>query len=364
MKRSWKKAVCLLLISAMMLCGCRNAAEKKNTKETSGEAYDAGTEGEDSGVEKKEKDSSEDNVKPTEEKAGERENADHAEVDENELFNLYIEINNEMVDYFADVIGSYFECVEFQEEFVPLKEQYQCKSNKGMFYEEMDKAHDMAQKKQQKDDLDEMYLALYPVMRELAETIDCLEGYTGSEKGKEYHAIIWKDYKEYETLSDEFIFKLGERADARREEALEQLEAEGYKGAVAFIRFIMAAQEMQREIHEQVEDDSQILELDLEILQPLYDQYMETAGTCLTLMEDRSEMYREGFPVQSGAYNLIDGSIEDSREALTELFERVRNQEPLKEFELNSAFAADGSIRKFDEAVSDMIDNYNDMLSY
>lgn len=365
MRKLWQRVICLLLISAVMLCGCGKGGERKNLEENGGEVHADDTEREQSGVEKRKTDSSEDNEKPSDENAVEEaETADSPEVDENELFNLYIEINNEMMDHFADVIGSYFEGVEFQEEFVPLKEGDWCMTNKSTFYADMDKANDLVQKKQQKDELDEMYLALYPVMRELAETIDRLEDHTGFEKRKEYHAIIWKDYKEYETLADEFISKLGELADARREETLEQLEAGGYKGAASFTRLIMTAQEIQMAIYEQVEGDTQILELDLEILQPLYDRYLKEVGTCLTLMEDTDEMYQEGFPVQSGAYNMIDGSIEDSRDALMELFERVKNQEPLSEFELNSSFAADGSIAKFDETVSDIIDNYNDMLSY
>ena len=365
MKKLWQRGIFLLLVSAVIFCGCGKGEERKAAEETSGKAQTAPTERKDSEVEKRKKDSSQDNEKPADEKTVEETEApENPEVDENELFNLYVEINNEMVGYFAEVIGSYFEGVEFQEEFGALKEGDWCRSSRSTFYTNMDKANDLVQKKQQKDDLDEMYLALYPVMRELAVTIDRLEDHTSYEKRKEYHAVIWKDYNEYMTLADEFISRLGEVADAKREETLEQLEAQGYKGAAAFTRLIMTAQEIQMVIHEQVEDDSQLLELDLEVLQPLYDQYLREAGTCLTLMEDPEEMYQEGFPVQSGAYSMIDGSIENSREALMELFERVKNQEPLSEFELNSAFAADGSITKFDETVTDIIDNYNDMLSY
>ena len=355
------KVLSVILVSAILLSGCgndlaesiRQTEEGLETEEITAEQEAAETE-------------------PEAEEEPEEKTAEETEDMGNELYNTYVDINNIMVDRFADVIASYFEDVDYQEEFVPLIEDYGCLSNVSTFYAAMDKANELLEKTPEMDALDEAYLELYPVMRELAETLDEVEEYTDMmsyvdddyAKGKEYHAIIWKDCNEYETLGNRFIEELTVVATVRRNEDLERLKEEGYEITYSFVKLIQTAQEIQAAIYEQDLDDSRLLELDIEQLQPLYDQYVEEVRICLDYMEDEEAMYEEGYPIKSAYYGIFGDCVKESKTALTELFERVKNQEALDEFELNSGFAADGSIRKFDETVSEIIDNFNSMLNY
>ena len=289
-----------------------------------------------------------------------------------ELYNTYIEVNNTMVGRFGDVLTSYFKYVEVQEEFVLLDEDYWCLSNISTFYESMDRAYELANQKTQKDELDEAYLELYPVMRELSSTLDEVYQYTDLKsyvdddyaKGKEYHAIIWKDYTQYETLSAAFIEQLSSVAYEKRMEDMQSLKEAGYEGTYSVMKLITTAQEIQDAIYAQGIDDSRLIELDIEALQPLYDQYVEEVQICLEYLADENAMAEEGFPTNSSYYSFFEDAVGKSKLALTELFQRVEKQDPVDEFYLDSYFPDDGTIANFDDTVSDIISNYNSMLGY
>ncbi|NBI70751.1 DUF3829 domain-containing protein [Clostridiaceae bacterium] len=297
---------------------------------------------------------------------------DDAEEAESELYNTYIDVNNVMVDRFSDVISSYFRYVDFQEEFVPLQDDYWCLSNISTFYEHMDDANELAQQKTDKTSLDNAYLELYPVMRDLAEALDEVYDYTDMKsyldddyaKGKELHARIWSDYASYETLADTFINELSVVADQKRDENLERLKEEGYEATYAFTKLITTGQEIQTAIYEQEIDDSQITSLNIEALQPLYDQYVEEVQTCLNYLADTNIMEEEGYPTHSAYYSSFERNIRESKTALTDLFQRVRDQKGFESYELNSAFAADGSIENFFDTLSNIIDDYNRLINY
>lgn len=297
------------------------------------------------------------------------EDADEAE---SALYNAYIDVNNVMVDRYSDVISSYFRYVDFQEEFVPLQDDYWCLSNISTFYDHMDEANELAQQKTDKTSLDRAYLELYPVMRDLAEALDEVYDYTDMKsyldddyaKGKELHARIWNDYASYETLAETFINELSVVADQKRDENLERLKEEGYEATYAFTKLITTGQEIQTAIYEQEIDDSQLTSLDIEALQPLYDQYVEEVQTCLNYLADSEAMENEGYPTMSAYYSSFERNIRESKTALTDLFQRVRDQKGLESYELNSAFAADGSIENFFDTLSNIIDDYNRLINY
>jgi len=303
---------------------------------------------------------------PTETEEGEEAGEDF----ELELFNTYVDINNIMVGDLDNVLSGYFDYVGYQEEFVLEEEDYWCLSVISTFYEYMEQARELAEQKTEKSELDQAYLNLYPVMKELAETLDEVEQYTDMlsyvdddyEKGRELHAVIWKDLQEYEILGNEFINQLAVTAEARREDSLQRMIEGGYEATYAFNMLILTAQDIQDAIYEQGVSDENLMELDLEALQPLYDRYVEAVETALECMEDEDAMYEEGYPVNSAYYSLFDDAIKESKVALTELFRRVKEQTPLEDYEIE--FELEGSLSYFYGTISEIIDDYNEMISY
>ena len=122
---------------------------------------------------------------------------------------------------------------------------------------------------------------------------------------------------------------------------------------------------IQQAIYEQgIEDNSMMLELDTEALQPLYDQYMEEVETVLAYLEDEEALRNEGYPTQSAYYVSFKEAAENSAEELKEIFRKVAEQEAPSDFTISNAFMVDGTISGFDSKVSAMVTDYNRMISY
>lgn len=204
MKRKIIFAVCGAVLFALAAAGCRSHSSGISATENETALEESGKE------ETKEREPGE------ETKAAEDARQPHADEQEGNLHQVYGEISDMMAGRLSDMVNSYFEYVELQEEFALQGPDYWCLSMPESFYGQMDEAARLLGEKEEKDDLDEAYLALYPVMEELARTIDEAADYTekkgyredGFARGKELHEVIWKDFGAYEGLSAVFLDRL------------------------------------------------------------------------------------------------------------------------------------------------------------
>lgn len=309
-----------------------------------------------------------------EEEPEEEEPAALSEEEEQELYNLYIDLNNTMVGRLSSSLAKYFEYVDFQEEFTLLDgEDYFCYSISESTLDDLDRADELVAGKQEKSELDEAYMALSPVVRELIQTLNEVQVYTDEDsfleddfaKGKELHAVVWRTCNEYEPLGTDFIDKLGTVASAQREEDMEQMKEEGYEVTYALVSMISTAQEIQTAIYEQgIEDDSMMLQLDIEALRPLYEQYKEEVQTVLGYLSNEEALNNEGYPTQSAYYVTFEDAVENSEKELDEIFRKVEAQEAPGGYGIVNVFTVDGSIAGFNNKVSAMIDDYNRIISY
>ena len=159
------------------------------------------------------------------------------EEDEQELYNLYVQINNEMIGQVGDAIGEYFYHVEYQEEFSVLDDAYTCFLVSDSFFGNLDRAEELLERKEEHLEVDKAYLALSPVARELGEALNEIYEYTDEKtfleddfvKGKELHKKFFAYCTEYETLGTTFVEELQELADKRREENLAKIKEDGYE---------------------------------------------------------------------------------------------------------------------------------------
>ncbi len=308
-----------------------------------------------------------------EEEPEEEEPQDLTEEEEQELYNLYIGLNNDMVGRLSSSLSKYFEYVDFQEEFTLLDDgDYFCYSLESTL-DDLDQADELVARKQEKTEVDEAYIALSPVIRELIQALNEVQAYTDEDsfleddyaKGKELHAVVWKSCNEYEPLGTDFVEKLSTVASAQRADDLEQLKAEGYEVTYSLVSMISTAQEIQTAIYEQgIEDDSMMLQLDIEALRPLYDQYKEEVQTVLGYLADEEALSNEGYPTQSAYYMTFGDAVENSEKELDEIFRKVEEQEEPGGYGMVNVFTVDGSIAGFNNKVSAMIDDYNRMISY
>lgn len=303
----------------------------------------------------------------------EEEPAALTEEEEQELYNLYVKLNNVMVGRMNESLGKYFEYIDFQEEFTVLRDDYFCYSISDSFFTDLDRADELAEQKPEKEELDEAYQALSPVVRELGTVLNEIYEYADEDtwqeddyaKGRELHATLWSCMNEYETVGTEFLEKLGAVASDQRAAELEQMKEEGYMVTYSIVKMISTAQEIQGAIYDQgIEDDSMMLQLDTEALQPLYDQYMEEVDVVLGYLKDEEALANEGYPTMSAYYVTFEDAVENSREELKEIFRKVAEQEEPGSLGIVNVFTVDGSIAGYDNKVSAMIDDYNRMINY
>lgn len=298
------------------------------------------------------------------------EQADSEDLMDTEMYNAYIDANNLMVDSFYDVLETYFNYVAFQEEFELSDPEYWCS-----YYTENDKkilktAYDLAQAREPKEAVDNAYITLYPVMEKLMDAVNEVEQYTELKsyvdddyaKGKELHAVIWNAYNEFEPLSDTFTEALRVISDEQEAKDLAQMKEEGYEITYTMNILLSQAQDIQTEIYAQDIYDDNVVDLDLEKIQPLYDEFVATVDTLMGYFNDKEMLAQEGFTEGGVDTYHFKSKVEEIKVALTDLVQRVKDNEPLTDFELDSSMPADGSVSNYDDKVSELIDSYNDMF--
>lgn len=294
-----------------------------------------------------------------------------SEEDEQELYNLYVDINNYMVGRLYDSIERYFKYVAFEEEFSLIDKGYTCYSMYVSLLEKIEDAYTMASSKSEKTALDEAFLAMYPSLTTVYDTLDSIYEYSDLKsymdddyaKAKEYHAVLWTAYAEYAATGTAFMDELDIVAQERTIESLKVMEEEGYEVFYNINMMFICAGTIQAELYYQEITDENLIEMDLEEIRPLYDEFVGYVETILSYQNDSEQLRYEGIPEHSGYWITFLSALKDTKVSLTGIIQRVEDQKPVDAYKLNMhAFTGDDTIASFDAGVSKMISDYNNML--
>lgn len=305
----------------------------------------------------------------SEDASEETEAADSSDED-NELYNYYVGVYNMITGGMNEALNGYFDHVPYQAEFTKVDESdYWCYRVTDSDMEMLESAYGLINAKTDKDDLDNAFMELYPVMKDLGQAINEVEDYTNMKsfldddyaKGSELHTRIYDDYQKYDPLSQKYLDvadPIFAEADAKE---LKEMKDQGYEMSYAVSVAINTAQEIQEALYESGVEDKDIIQLDTTAIQPLYDRYVTEVTACTDIYKDPAKMGEDAYLSGNTYLEQCLSSMKDSKVALTDILQRVANQEPVDEAELGFAFAPDGTIAKYDETVSAMIDSYNNM---
>lgn len=353
-----KKNMLSIIISALLICtltACQGMPEimpSSNNPDSTTEVKDSSTE--------------------------ESETADTAaelnEAEELELYNLYVDIYNYMNERMYSSIERYFKYVAFEEEFSLLDDHYTCYSLSDTFLNKIEGAYTMASSKSEKTALDEAFLAMYPSLSTVCDTLESIYEYSDLKsyvdddyaKAKEYHAVLWAALAEYETTSMIFMEELDIIAQERMEASLQIMKDEGY---IVFYNINMmynCASAIQTEFYNQGITDENLIEMDLETIQPLYDEFVGYVEEILAYADDSEQLRFEGIPENSAYWHTFLQSLKNTKVSLTGIIQRVKDQKPVSSFDLNAihSFAGDDTIASFNTGVSEMISDYNVFINY
>lgn len=284
---------------------------------------------------------------------------------EQEKYSAYTAVNNFMVDRLQRVIESYFSRVAYQEEFSVSGGNYWCISLGESLTKKLETAHALSEKEPDLGRLDDSFQALYPVLKELMGALDQVYEYAELKSyvdddyalARELHAVIWRTVNQYPALAGAFMGEVEKAADARLEEALEDFEKNGLVAHYSVLATLLKAKEIQKEIVRQGISDTSLTNLDLEPVQPLYDELVVLVGDTLGYIDDEAQLAREGW--RSASFSIMEDYIKGTKVALTELMQRVREQRPLQSYELNMARSTRGSVSYFYDQLTGLINQYN-----
>lgn len=293
-----------------------------------------------------------------------------------ELYNTYIDINNAMLGRVYDSLDRYFTYVDFESTDFKLIDEssdyYDCYSVSSAL-RDVEAAYEIVSGKGEKDALDQAFLDMYPSISSLLQTLNEISEYTspktyledGYAKSQEQHTALLNVLEEYYTTGDIFIDELSVVASQRQQEELEQLKADGYVVFYSLNMVINLGKDIDNELYNQGVWDENILDMDLTAIQPLYDEFSQYVDEVLAYSENEDALKAEGL---NNAPNLsmFITNMKSARDSLSKVLAKVEAGEPLSEFDtsISSSIMGQCNLSSFEAAVSDMIDNYNRIISY
>ncbi len=293
---------------------------------------------------------------------------------EQELYNSYIEVNNFMLGRVQDSLERYFNYVDIeQDEFTLLDADYDyfdCYSLSEYDIKEVENAYEIASSKSNKTALDEAFLKMYPSLSLVISTLNDIESYTDVksyldddyEKAKEYHTILMGALFDYVDLGDAFMSELDIVASEHQSAAYERMKEEGYEVLYAMNRVLDLANDIESELYEQGVWDENILDMDLEKIQPLYDEFIANVDALLAYDNDEEKLASEGIS-KHGWWSSFIRDLKDTKVSLTEVLQKVKDGEELSYSDtLITQMAGRCSLTSFDAGLSSLINDYNNMI--
>lgn len=303
-----------------------------------------------------------------------------SERDAQQLYNQYIEINNHMVGEINDALTLYSHNVNIEsEEFEFVKENiktYACyypHSAKYLGY--VEEAYETASGKSEKDALDEAYLDLYPSLQKLITILGEMHDYTADDgfladdyaKSQEQHTALMGVLEEYLTYGEAFVNELNTVASQREREELEQMKEEGYEVFYALNMAMLSAEDLYNELYRQGIGDENVLDMDLTLIQPLYDEFASYVDQVLQYDQDKEKLKQEGLYVSVDGmrdWGFFVTALQNTHKSITEVLEKVEAGEPLDMIDIRISGSGNGSVSSFVEGLSETIDYYNKLVAY
>ena len=296
------------------------------------------------------------------------------------LYNNYIEINNHMLGGINDALAQYFSNVNIEsEDFELVKESinhyfcYYPHAAKYLGYAQ--DAYEAASGKSEKDALDQAYLNLYPSLQKLITVLHEIHTYTADDgfleddyaKSQEQHTALMDVLGEYLMYGETFLDELKTVAIQREREELEQLKAEGYEVFYTVIMAMYTAKDISAELYRQGIGNENILDMDLTLIQPLYDEFTTYVEQVQQYDQDRDKLKEEGLYVGvEGMKNwgFFMTALQNTHKSITAVLEKVQEGEPLDMIAIRISGSGHGSVSSFEEGLTEIIESYNKLVAH
>lgn len=281
------------------------------------------------------------------------------EVVEAAKYNIYVQMNNKIVDV-LDTLYSYYEVVEYADEFALIADSpYTYKYDISPYNTDLlDDAAYVATLEPALEPLDELTLKIIDPMRTLMDTFSAIYrdyDYAADQyaKPKEYHKAIQANAAIFEILADLYMDAIQEISSERVQAGEQRMLDEGRALAYGFSHSITVVKKLVNACYDQGVDDYNLLELDLEAIRPLYQELLDTIEAYKAAAEDKNQLMEESMTAD-GAYH-IGTQIDRMASAIEWMIKQVEGQylasDPGRSYL--------GSLMFVNEVLADCIDLYN-----
>lgn len=291
-----------------------------------------------------------------------------------ELYNSYINVYNFLVSQLNSSVERYFKYVNYEEEFslAEGKTDYDTHSIGDSKIEEVEKAYKLLADKTDKNALDDAFLNMYPSLTTMMDCLNDIYNYTDMKsyldddfaKGKELHGVLWTSLNEYLAAGEVFDEELVKTEKEQRVKSLQKLKDQGLEALYAISVMIDSAQAVQAELYDQEVYDGNILDMDMEKLQPLYDEFIQNVDTVLEVCKDESKLSDEGIPIHSAYWGTFLSDMKDTKKSLTSVIQKVKEQTPLTQSDTLITRQGNTSLASFESGISAMVNDYNHFINY
>ena len=270
-------------------------------------------------------------------------------------YNIYVEMNNEIVEVLENIYG-YYEVVEYADEFAFVPDtSYSYKYDISPFDSSLvDDALLVAGMEPAFETLDELTTQIAEPMRALMDTFDeiysCYDFADNQyAKAKEFHAVIQANVDAFEALAYTYMDAVDvvavERTAAEEQKMLEEGRIIIYNASHA----ITVTRQLLNECYNQGVYDDNIQELDLTSIYPLHEELVATVDAYKAAVEDKNQLMAES--LSSSPMYSLDSLVQ----AVDWMVQQVESGSPIPDPGRDYL----GSIVHIEVVLSDCIEDYN-----
>lgn len=250
-------------------------------------------------------------------------------------YNVYVQMNNEIVDV-LDTLYSYYKVVEYADEFALIPDsEYTYKYDiSGYNTDLLEDAQYVVEMDPPFEELDGLTEQILEPMRTLMDTFTQISrnyDYAADQyaKPKEYHKAIQANAAIFEELAFQYMEAIQAMSIQRVEAEEQEMKEEGQLLAYGFSHSITVVKKITAECARQDVSDENIETLDLAPIRPLYQELLDTIADYKTAAEDNNQLMEESMTAD-GAYH-IGTQIDRMASAIEWMIKQVESGRPIED---------------------------------
>ncbi len=269
-------------------------------------------------------------------------------------FNIYVMLNNEIVDVLGD-LDSYYMVVADEDEFSLLPDsKYTYKYDISPYnMDVIDDATVVMDMEPVYEELDELTRQIVVPMRALMTTLDSIYScYDFADnqyaKAKEFHKEIRANAQAFSELAYPYMEQVAQIGRERRAAEEQTMKDEGNLIIYSVSHTITLAKDLLTECAAQEVYDDNLSQLDMTNIKPIYEQMQEMAQLYKDSVADKNQLMKES--LSSGP---MDGLLDSMCQAVEWMINQAESGKPLP------SPGCLGSLAHIEEVLGSCIDRYN-----